>query len=142
MFHCCAAMSVVRDNHTISRKSDAGQVEILSSFSSYANCDTIYSWKGEMCIRDRANYQAEAEAIREQIPDALITTNFMGAYKPLDYKKWAASLDVISWEDVYKRQVSESVLTVLVCVVKDTAEQLSVGLGGDDFRYFLFVELL
>ena len=46
MFHCCAAMSVVRDNHTISRKSDAGQVEILSSFSSYANCDTIYSWKG------------------------------------------------------------------------------------------------
>lgn len=46
-----------------------------------------------------ANYRAEAEAIRVQIPDACITTNFMGAYKPLDYKKWAASLDVVSWDN-------------------------------------------
>ena len=46
-----------------------------------------------------ANYRAEAEAIRAQIPDACITTNFMGAYKPLDYKKWAASLDVVSWDN-------------------------------------------
>lgn len=46
-----------------------------------------------------ANYQAEAGAIREQIPEACITTNFMGAYKPLDYKRWADSLDVISWDN-------------------------------------------
>lgn len=46
-----------------------------------------------------ANYQAEAAAIREKIPEACITTNFMGAYKPLDYKRWADSLDVISWDN-------------------------------------------
>ncbi|MCD8016169.1 MAG: beta-galactosidase [Lachnospiraceae bacterium] len=43
-------------------------------------------------------YELEAEAIRAQIPDAKITTNFMGTYKPLDYQKWAKSMDFVSWD--------------------------------------------
>ncbi len=54
-------------------------------------------------------YEAEAAAIRSVIPDACITTNLMGFYKPLDYQKWAKSMDFISWdnypanEDPYSR---------------------------------------
>lgn len=45
------------------------------------------------------NFKAEYEAIKKHIPDAVITTNFMGTYKTLDYKKWAKYLDVISWDN-------------------------------------------
>lgn len=54
-------------------------------------------------------FQAEYDAIRSEIPDAKITTNLMGFYKPLDYQKWARSMDFISWdnypanEDPYSR---------------------------------------
>ncbi len=45
-----------------------------------------------------ANYRAESDSIRRFIPDAVVTTNFMGAYKPLDYRKWAPYLDIVSWD--------------------------------------------
>ena len=54
-------------------------------------------------------YQAEAAVIRSVVPDAKITTNLMGFYKPLDYQMWAKSMDFISWdnypanEDPYSR---------------------------------------
>ena len=54
-------------------------------------------------------YQAEAAAIRSVVPDAKITTNLLGFYKPLDYQMWAKSMDFISWdnypanEDPYSR---------------------------------------
>lgn len=54
-------------------------------------------------------YQAEAAAIRSVVPDAKITINLMGFYKPLDYQMWAKSMDFISWdnypanEDPYSR---------------------------------------
>lgn len=54
-------------------------------------------------------YQAEAAAIRSVVPDAKITTNLMGFYKPLDYQMWAKSMDFILWdnypanEDPYSR---------------------------------------
>lgn len=54
-------------------------------------------------------YQAEAAAIRSVVPDAKITTNLMGFYKPLDYQMWAKSMDFNSWdnypanEDPYSR---------------------------------------
>jgi len=43
-------------------------------------------------------YLAEYEAIKQIIPDAVVTTNFQsnGTYKPLDYFKWAKHLDVIA----------------------------------------------
>ena len=56
-----------------------------------------------------ACFQAEYGAIRAVIPDAKITTNLMGFYKPLDYQMWAKGMDFISWdnypanEDPYSR---------------------------------------
>ena len=43
-------------------------------------------------------YQGEAEILRAATPDAPITTNFMGAFRPLDYFAWAPHLDVVSWD--------------------------------------------
>lgn len=45
------------------------------------------------------NFQSEYEVIHNITPDIAITTNFMGSYKPLDYKKWAKYLDFISWDN-------------------------------------------
>ncbi len=44
-------------------------------------------------------YMGEYEAIKKFSADIPVTTNFMGAYKPLDYFKWARHLDVISWDN-------------------------------------------
>lgn len=44
------------------------------------------------------NYIAECNAVREYLPNARITTNFMGYYKTLNYQKWAPHLDMISWD--------------------------------------------
>ena len=42
----------------------------------------------------------EAEILREVTPNIPITNNFMGIFKPLDYRKWARELDFAS-HDVY-----------------------------------------
>lgn len=44
-------------------------------------------------------YQLEVDAIREITPDIPVTTNLMGFYKPLDYQKWAKSMDFVSWDN-------------------------------------------
>lgn len=49
-----------------------------------------------------ACYRSERDIIRSITPDIPITTNLMGAYKPLDYRKWAKEMDVIAW-DCYPR---------------------------------------
>jgi beta-galactosidase len=46
----------------------------------------------------QASYEAEAGVLREITPTIPITTNLMGAFKPLDYHRWAQSMDVISWD--------------------------------------------
>lgn len=43
-------------------------------------------------------YRNERDIIRAITPDVPITTNFMGAFKPLDYRRWAKELDVIAWD--------------------------------------------
>jgi beta-galactosidase len=45
-----------------------------------------------------ACYCNERDVIREISPNIPITTNFMGSYKPLDYRRWAKELDVIAWD--------------------------------------------
>ncbi len=45
------------------------------------------------------NYKLERDAIRRVIPDAQISTNLMGFYKPLDYRKWAKEMDFIGWDN-------------------------------------------
>ncbi|MDB5079964.1 MAG: beta-galactosidase [Chloroflexi bacterium] len=46
-----------------------------------------------------ACYLDEYEEIKKYTPDIPVTTNLMGAYKPLDYFKWANYLDVVSWDN-------------------------------------------
>lgn len=43
-------------------------------------------------------YLLEQRAIRVHQPHALITTNLMGTYRPLDYRRWAPHLDIIAWD--------------------------------------------
>ncbi|MFC4070605.1 beta-galactosidase [Actinoplanes subglobosus] len=46
-----------------------------------------------------ANYRDEKAAIRQSDPDTPVTTNFMGLYRPIDYHRWAADLDFVSWDN-------------------------------------------
>jgi beta-galactosidase len=45
-----------------------------------------------------ACFTNERDIIRSITPDIPITTNLMGAYKPLDYRRWAREMDVVSWD--------------------------------------------
>ncbi len=45
------------------------------------------------------NFKMERDIIRRYNKDALITTNMMGAYKELDYFKWAKEVDIVSWDN-------------------------------------------
>lgn len=44
-------------------------------------------------------FAAEKEAIRAHDPETPVTTNMMGAYRPLDYHRWAPHLDFASWDN-------------------------------------------
>lgn len=44
------------------------------------------------------SYKSEYNIIKSRFPDALVTTNFMGFFKPINYFKWAEYIDVISWD--------------------------------------------
>lgn len=44
-------------------------------------------------------YRLEYDAIHATTPDIPITTNLMGAYKPLDYQMWAKYMDFVSWDN-------------------------------------------
>jgi beta-galactosidase len=46
-----------------------------------------------------ANFIDEKAAIRQSSPDVPVTTNFMGLYRPIDYHRWAAHLDFVSWDN-------------------------------------------
>jgi len=43
-------------------------------------------------------FKLERDAIRQHSTDVPITTNMMGTYAHLDYREWAAEMDVISWD--------------------------------------------
>ncbi|MCR2808047.1 beta-galactosidase [Paenibacillus soyae] len=44
-------------------------------------------------------YKLEFEAVKKHTPDVPVTTNLMGAFKKLDYHKWAKHMDVVSWDN-------------------------------------------
>ncbi|MDQ0973246.1 beta-galactosidase [Neobacillus niacini] len=44
-------------------------------------------------------HKMEYKLIKKEIPETIVTTNIMGAYKPLDYQKWAPYMDVIAWDN-------------------------------------------
>ncbi|MFC5701095.1 beta-galactosidase [Cohnella faecalis] len=44
-------------------------------------------------------YKLECDAVKTYTPDLPVTTNLMGAFKDLDYYKWAKHMDVVSWDN-------------------------------------------
>ncbi len=48
-------------------------------------------------------FVAERDAIRAYSAGVPITTNLMGAFKPLDYRTWAAEMDLVSWDSYPQR---------------------------------------
>lgn len=73
-----------------------------------------------------ADFEAEYAAVKHHIPDAVITTNLMGAYKQLDYKKWAKAMDIVSWDN-YPEYKADAAYTAM-------NHELMHGLkGGDPF---------
>ncbi len=44
-------------------------------------------------------FQLEYDAVKKITPNIPVTTNLMGAYKPLDYMKWGKYMDFISWDN-------------------------------------------
>lgn len=45
------------------------------------------------------NFKLERDTIRQYDKETMITTNLMGAYKGLDYFKWAKEMDIVSWDN-------------------------------------------
>lgn len=45
------------------------------------------------------NFKLERDTIRQYDKETVITTNLMGAYKGLDYFKWAKEMDIVSWDN-------------------------------------------
>ncbi|EFM09927.1 Beta-galactosidase [Paenibacillus curdlanolyticus YK9] len=44
-------------------------------------------------------YKLEYAELKKHTPNIPVTTNLMGAYKPLDYFKWAQHMDIVSWDN-------------------------------------------
>ncbi|MBN2735956.1 MAG: beta-galactosidase [Spirochaetales bacterium] len=44
-------------------------------------------------------YKLERDAIKTIIPEAIVTTNFMSSYRPLNYRDWATEMDIIAWDN-------------------------------------------
>lgn len=43
-------------------------------------------------------FQLEYRAIKRYTPNVPVTTNLMATFKPLDYFRWAKSMDIVSWD--------------------------------------------
>lgn len=79
---------------------------VVSNVLSEQASDTVTSFQAISLDYNRFNsesmldcYKLEYDEIKKQMPDTIITTNIMGAYKPLDYFKWAKEMDVIAWDN-------------------------------------------
>jgi beta-galactosidase len=59
-------------------------------------------------------YLIEYNAIKQVIPDAIVTTNFQGngTYKPLDYFKWAPHLDIAALDIYTENHTPESYMAL------------------------------
>lgn len=69
-------------------------------------------------------YVSESDAVKKIIPDAAVTTNLMGFFKPLDYFKWAKKMDFISWDNYPSNHDSYARIAM--------AHDLMRGVGGGE----------
>lgn len=71
-------------------------------------------------------FEAEYEAVKAFTPNLPVTTNLMGFYKNLDYRKWSDRMDFISWDSYPSNQDSKAQMAL--------SHDLMRGLkGGDPF---------
>ncbi|MEG1291962.1 MAG: beta-galactosidase [Lachnospiraceae bacterium] len=75
-------------------------------------------------------YKLEYEAVKKYTPDIPVTTNLMGAYKTLDYRKWAKYMDFVSWDNYPSNEDSISKVAM--------NHDLMRGVGGG--RPFILME--
>lgn len=59
------------------------------------------------------NFIDEKMAIRQFDQETPVTTNLMGAYKPLDYFKWAKEMDIVSWDNYPRYDTPESLTAMM-----------------------------
>ncbi len=55
-------------------------------------------------------FRLEYDAVKKYTPDIPVTTNLMGAYKPLDYHKWGKYMDFVSWDNYPSNEDSISAI--------------------------------
>ena len=67
-------------------------------------------------------YKLERDVIKKVLPEAKVTTNLMGFYKPLDYFKWAKEMDFVSWDNYPSNEDSYTRIAM--------AHDLMRGIGG------------
>lgn len=67
-------------------------------------------------------YKLERDVIKKVLPEARVTTNLMGFYKPLDYFKWAKEMDFVSWDNYPSNEDSYTRIAM--------AHDLMRGIGG------------
>ena len=91
--------------HTFYDWDDIVAPNILSEeFGDYWNARTCFQgisldyarFQSDSLLR---NYRDEYDEIKKVIPDALVTTNLMGAYKEINYQKWAPYLDIAAHDN-------------------------------------------
>ena len=70
-------------------------------------------------------FQLEYDAIRREMPDVPITTNLMGFYKPLNYRKWAKKMDFISWDSYPAPEDSPAAIAIRHDLMRGIKEQNS-----------------
>lgn len=75
---------------------DWSQIESPTHQGALQGLNIDYDRFQSHCLLD--SFKAEAKVLRELSPDIPITTNLMGAFKPLDYHQWAREMDVVSWD--------------------------------------------
>jgi beta-galactosidase len=56
-------------------------------------------WRRFQTLNYLGCFEHEAGILRDVTPDVPVTTNLMGAFFPLDYHRWGAAMDVVSWDN-------------------------------------------
>ncbi|UFU03491.1 beta-galactosidase [Ruania suaedae] len=88
------------------RYSDFAQIQVPNALSEHWKGPNHTAFQGNTLDYRRfmseallANYRAEKERIRRHDTETPVTTNFMGAFRPLDYHRWSEELDFASWDN-------------------------------------------
>ncbi|QOR71391.1 beta-galactosidase [Ruania alkalisoli] len=88
------------------RYTDVAQIQVPNALSEHWKGPHHTAFQGNTLDYRRfmseallANYRAEKMRIRAHDPHTPVTTNFMGAFRPLDYHRWSEELDFASWDN-------------------------------------------